>query len=588
MLLLVLGCSDYELNEAEDVVAGEATCVDVPTPAPYAVSADSTCVAEPAIGSFDPVVEWRWEGHADHPGFINAVATPVIGNLHDDDGDGVLGEGDQPDIVFVAFFEKEQTKAGILVAMPGDGQGTHWTAAPDVYGNAGLALGDLDGDGFPEICASSMTHSVVCLNRYGQELWRAGEEPAYNGHPAIADLDADGTAEVVYGREVFRADGTLMWRGTGGLGGRGVNTHAAIPVDLDGDGQMEVVAGNTVYDTDGTILWQDGEDGYPAIGNFDDDGDPEWVRVSDGWLILSDTDGSTIWSVLVDVEERGGPPTVADFDGDGQPEVGVAGYANYTVLETDGTVLWTAPTEDDSSSVTGSSVFDFEGDGAAEVVYADEETLWVYDGATGAVLLEMNEHASNTRLEYPVIADVDGDGATEIVLVSANAWWAGWAGVTVIGDVADSWAPARRIWNQHAYSITNVGNFGSIPVEQQPNWLTWNNFRAAGTELGPAHWQPDLLPGEPEVCTLTCIDDVVSIWVPIENRGLVSALDVWVDVAGQPIEVGDVGSGEVVWVGPVEVEQDAWEGGSIEVDPLDALQECREENERPLGDWPCD
>jgi len=38
-----------------------------------------------------------------------------------------------------------------------------------------------------------------------------------------------------------------------------------------------------------------------------------------------------------------------------------------------------------SSNVTGSSVFDFDANGAAEVVYADECFLRMYDGSTGTV-----------------------------------------------------------------------------------------------------------------------------------------------------------------------------------------------------------
>jgi hypothetical protein len=60
-----------------------------------------------------------------------------------------------------------------------------------------------------------------------------------------------------------------------------------------------------------------------------------------------------------------GPPTIADYDGDGAPEVGVAGGAAYVVFDGDGALLWQMPTQDLSSSVTGSSVFDFNGDLAA-------------------------------------------------------------------------------------------------------------------------------------------------------------------------------------------------------------------------------
>ena len=37
--------------------------------------------------------------------------------------------------------------------------------------------------------------------------------------------------------------------------------------------------------------------------------------------------------------------------------------------------------------------------------------------------------------------------------------------------------PSRRIWNQHAYHITNVNDDGSVPVKQADNWRSYNNFR---------------------------------------------------------------------------------------------------------------
>ena len=52
------------------------------------------------------------------------------------------------------------------------------------------------------------------------------------------------------------------------------------------------------------------------------------------------------------------------------------------------TLKWQSTTQDGSSNVTGSSVFDFEGDGKAEVVYNDECYFRVYNGADGMVLFE--------------------------------------------------------------------------------------------------------------------------------------------------------------------------------------------------------
>ena len=50
------------------------------------------------------------------------------------------------------------------------------------------------------------------------------------------------------------------------------------------------------------------------------------------------------------------------------------------------TVLWFKQTQDCSSAFTGSSVFDFDGNGKAEIVYADELYMRIYDGTTGEIL----------------------------------------------------------------------------------------------------------------------------------------------------------------------------------------------------------
>ena len=56
------------------------------------------------------------------------------------------------------------------------------------------------------------------------------------------------------------------------------------------------------------------------------------------------------------------------------------------------------------------------------------------------------------RFEGP-IAVIDNDGSAEIVVVSNGG---SQPAVQVIRDVEDRWIQARRIWNQHAYHVTNV------------------------------------------------------------------------------------------------------------------------------------
>ena len=61
-------------------------------------------------------------------------------------------------------------------------------------------------------------------------------------------------------------------------------------------------------------------------------------------------------------------------------------------------------------------MFDFNGDGAAEVVYNDECYFHVYDGATGGLYLALPS-LSRTIIENPVVSDVDNDGNAQRVPV---------------------------------------------------------------------------------------------------------------------------------------------------------------------------
>ena len=150
-----------------------------------------------------------------------------------------------------------------------------------------------------------------------------------------------------------------------------------------------------------------------------------------------------------------------------KPEIGTASANYYVVVDpecfgdplpagcSDPGILWKVTNQDCSSRVTASSVFDFEGDGKAEVVYADEVHFRVFDGTDGTILFSDNSFRSHTRIEMPVIADVDRDGSAEVI-VGENSWNGGQPGIEVWGDMAGLWVRTRRIWNQHGYYITKL------------------------------------------------------------------------------------------------------------------------------------
>jgi hypothetical protein len=297
----------------------------------------------------------------------------------------------------------------------------------------------------------------------------------------------------------------------------------------------------------------------------------------------------------------GSAPTVADFDGDGEPEIGVAGMQTYRVYDADGSTLWQTPITDVSSSSTGSSVFDLEGDGKAEVVFADEVAFYIFDGASGATLYREDRHTHGTALEYPVVVDVDNDGQAEIVLGSANYRNISgmWDGITVLGNRDGSWARAGTIWNQRAFSITNVEADASLPAVTTPSWLDTDTFRAGNQQLAGGVATPDLELGLTDRCTETCPDGSVLLAFSMGNSGLYGSWAYAVelrshDSSGESTaireELSTLAAGESLVLGPYELSEAEW-GGELRIH-LDVDEQVDERDEvdnvMSLGSWPCD
>ncbi|MES2643081.1 MAG: FG-GAP-like repeat-containing protein [Myxococcota bacterium] len=531
--------TDTEPDDTDtDETAPPPDCDDEVFPA-AAVAQLEECFSEGVeVGSFTPVLEWTNTDPGD------TYTTPVVGQLTDDNGNGRIDDGDTPDVVVA-------NTSGVLWAISGDGT-TLWSA-----GNLGsepmtAAIGDLDGDGFPEVVGSGYSGTIAVHGENGATVWNAGaaSSPAC-GAVAIADLDADGAPEVILGNLILNGQ-TGSTRGTGAYGkgtgysGGGAATMGAA-ADINRDGYLEVVVGNALYDADGNTIWTNGlPDGFVAVADFDGDPAGEIVVTWNGNVRLQDDDGSVIWTGNY-VGGTSGPPTVADFDGDGEPEIGVAGNGQYKVIDADGTTLWSRPTQDFSSGFTGSSVFDFEGDGIAEVVYADENDVFVFDGPTGAIKLREPTHSSATCSEYPAVADVDGDGHAEIIYTS-SAYSGTERGVRVIGDADNSWMRGRKVWNQHAYSITNVEDDATIPVVPDVNWDSYNNFRSGDITPGEGGYSgPDLFPFLHAVCADECESGNVTVWYSLGNQGFNDVEDaVQVEFWGDT-DAGRVLLGTVSW-----------------------------------------
>jgi hypothetical protein len=281
------------------------------------------------------------------PGFPLAIGVSGESSvqLGDLDGDGVY------EILF-------GTADGEVLALRGDGTpmpgwpvevapliDTPWDQAavadglippsPDPFLST-LAIGDLDGDGSPEVVGATHFGGLYAWHADGSVVdgfprWTLGRDPAewegshwqfdqgYIGSPALWDLDDDGTLEII----AAAMDGRLYVLDHAG------NDWGPYPIEL-------------CYPT------QCGEEGYriiasPTIGDVDGDGDPDIgigtneavdERYSVSHLIDARTgEGLPGWprldmgligqAVLLPLVGEGHPSSMAfaDIDGDGDLEI---------------------------------------------------------------------------------------------------------------------------------------------------------------------------------------------------------------------------------------------------------------------------
>ena len=500
------------------------------------------CMATPKGGAVQPTDQWYWgKGELapkedEFAEYVNVMSAPMVADINNDT---------IPEVVFNSWKPGTYVGGGILRIIRGtDGKMLAFSdGKPMTDGGSQVAVGKLyPKDKYPEqkingIDVSGLQIVTCVLN--GTDITKHFRIAAYNHEakliwihdsdynecgqsgPGIADFNNDGIPEVYSRYNVYNGQtGEMIARVSAGDSAYWHQPFDySVAADLNGDGILELVGGNVAYNVDFANhalveLYNrsaDHIDGYPAIGDLDLDGKPEIfvVRANNSTVMAFKNDGSDFWPAPVAHDaEAGGPPTIANLDSTPNPELTFAGKKAYLALDYQGKILWRRTTHDYTSAKTGSSVFDFDGDGKADVVYNDEFFLRVYDGETGNTKY-CKCNTSGTHWEYPVIVDVNNDGHAEIVVCSnpfgdgnrcptslsdaeggddpcvqelmakGGDDLQGAPGVRVFASPDRDWVNTRKIYNQHAYSITNVSDDGTIPKKVRDNWTTQglNNFR---------------------------------------------------------------------------------------------------------------
>lgn len=484
--------------------------------------------------------------------------------IADIDGDG------KPEIVYTLENTSSGAPSTKFRILDNTGAERYTLSVPFSLGTSGAApsIANVDYAGFAEIIYG---HNVYVLGAgTGNSLIVTHILSGSNGI-GINELDAEDLGPMACVADIIAAHpGQEIVAGATLYGMPALSACGSPPCSgtLDVLWNGPTVAGNTGVEGEGYCavadVWGPNVSTAPGPSNLPD-GKPEVVLIFKGHLlILNGQTGELILNRDLG-GLTGGAPNVDDFDGDGFLEIASALQDYYVVVDLQdstgsggscpdwpmtipraagspnpnpprnpgsGTCAnngdcdpaavcnttihacvclhngWKRDSDDDSSRATSSSVFDFNGDGAAEVIYNDECDFRVYDGVSGEEYFTQVSR-SRTLLENPVVADVDNDGNAEIVTVMNTFTTSrcdddiannggipiGPNGLRVWGDPSDTWVAARRIWNEQSYHVTNVTEGGGVPQHEAESWGSWNGrtyntYRSQPRSFGVA---PDLL-----------------------------------------------------------------------------------------------
>ena len=115
--------------------------------------------------------------------------------------------------------------------------------------------------------------------------------------------------------------------------------------------------------------------------------------------------------------------------------------------------------------------------------YTVTTNFTILDGPTGKTVYSY-PMLSVTGTEYPVVVDINHDGSAEILIEGELHLLI--QPMSSASNPPTSWAPARSVWNQAGYHITNVNDDLTIPASHKTTRHFWYRW------LCPDHLPPAL------------------------------------------------------------------------------------------------
>lgn len=510
----------------------ECTCTAGQCDNFYYTTCNADCFYVPPCGQISLGVQWVGQAET------GTYSTLVAGDM---DADGI------PEIV---TYRVENAEIYIIDGATGATKLTILSPV-NLGGGTAPAIADLDNDGFGEIVIIANDQRMRCYEHDGTLKYTTnpvGYNPRYRfSVPNIADFNHDGLPEVNVGNQVYNGQtGALLASGGASLSAgehpkrasMGFSFNMPVAMDVLPDSfcpdcaGLEIVAGNQVLSvnlTTGAVTAvvtapAPFTDGFTSLADFDRDGDLDAIVQGEknglNTLYCWDIQTSTIlreFTLPTNWAQGASRANIADLNGDGELEVSFVEFPRLYALRNDFSFMWEVVSFD-ASSITCSSVFDFCGDGSADIVYRGQEKLQVINGATGQISWEDNCRSA-THIENPLVLDVDGDGQTEIVIECGTNGSPDFGRVVVYEAIGSPGIASRRVWNQHAYFNTNINDDLSVPAYQQNPSIIGDSLRMntfLNQYFNPTFPSPD---GVLSLTGAVCVGDSMDVSLTLCNIG---------------------------------------------------------------------
>ncbi len=391
----------------------------------------------------------------------------------------------------------------------------------------GVAIGDLDGDGKPDLAVPnyvSQTVSVFKNTSSSGTVSFASKQDLSTSNPtsvAIGDLDGDGKPELVVGNGLYIT--VTVFRNTSTSGAvsfaakqdftTGSNPHDIAIGDLDGDGKPELVTANYGSNTisvfrntssSGTVSFvakQDFTTGAQpfsvSIGDLDGDGKQDLTVPNSGSTTVSILKNTSSFGMINFADKNdlttGSYPThvaIGDLDGDGMPDLAVTNSSStISVLRNTGSfdAIAFASKQDftTGSSNQGVAIGDLNGDGKPDLAAVNSHyqinTVSVLRNTGSSGTVSFASKQDFTTGNYPirvVIGDFDGDGQSDLAVGNYND-----ASVSVLRNAI----PRKPVMSSTSTDVINSGATVNIPLTSNfastYTWVAADNPNTTGESL---------------------------------------------------------------------------------------------------------